>query len=235
MNQAWRGRAGLLLLMLSWGCEERRTSADPRPVPSTEGKPVAHGQAVPTDAGPAPVQSSETKAAGAPSPVALPDKRLALVTPGGDRVRHIDIHEGDSQRGPRRITLDKAVVVPASSARVRWTEGNHILLTWSAGSDDTSARLYTPEGKLLLEVSSAGWEVSPSARYLVTYPTLFAAPPRIEVYDLAHGRRLTERAASEGTFWVVDELRWTGQQLVASCRDSQDHVQEVRIELDAPP
>jgi hypothetical protein len=118
---------------------------------------------------------------------------------------------------------------------VRWTAGNHILLTWSAGSDAITGVLYGTDGKTLLEVSGAGMELSPSMRYLATYPTLFAAPPTIEVYDLSLGRQVAQRSASEGTFWVVDELGWKGTQLVARCRDLQEQVQEVRIDLDAPP
>jgi hypothetical protein len=72
-------------------------------------------------------------------------------------------------------------------------------------------------------------------RYLVAYPTLFAAPLLIEVYDLSTGHKLARETAKDDTFWVVDSLEWSSRQLVAPCRDTQEQHQDVRIQLDAPP
>jgi hypothetical protein len=246
MGNAKMSRTVLVLWVLVAGCEDRKLPEAPRTPPRIESsQPTApeppapqrsDAQEVSSDAGADPVPGpGPTEAAGIPGSILSPDKRFALVVPEGDRVRHIDVHDASSQRRLTRITLDKATVVRSTSARVRWTAGNHILLTWTAGSDAASGIVYGTDGKTLLEVTGPAMEVSPSMRYLATFPTLFAAPPIIEVYDLSAGRKVARRAASDGTFWVVDELGWKGQQLVASCRDQKEQLQEVRIDLDAPP
>jgi hypothetical protein len=248
MGHAWMWRTGLVLLALVWGCEERRPSVEsrtPSPVessqPTTSESPEpkrgdahedssdAGADSVP-DAGP-----TETEAAGIPGSVFSSDRRFAMVVPGGDRVRHIEVYDVASHRRLTRITIDKSIVVRSTRARVRWTVGNHILLTWSAGSDTATGIVYGTDGKTLLEVEGSGMVTSPSLRYLATYPTVFAEPPIIEVYDLSLARKVAERAASEGTFWVVENLAWKGQQFVALCRDLKEQTQEVRIELDALP
>jgi hypothetical protein len=239
-------RAGFVLLVLVGGCEDRKPPQEPRTPPRIESsQPTASEspapersdtQVVSSDAGADPVpDSSPTEAAGIPGSVLSQDRRFALVVPDGDRVRHIDVHDASNQRRLTRITLDKATVVRSTSARVRWTAGNNILLTWSAGSDVASGIVYGTDGKTLLQVTGSAMELSPSMRYLATFPTLFAAPPIIEVYDLSAGRKVARRAASDGTYWVVDDIGWKGQQLVASCRDQKEQIQEVRIDLDAQP
>jgi hypothetical protein len=246
MGHAWLWRTGLVLLVLMWGCEEKRPSTEPRtPPPIASSQPMSSESPAPpqgdahevsTDAGADSVPDwSPTEAAGIPGSVLSPDGRFALVVPGGDRVRYIDIYDVASRRRLTRITTDKSVVVRASSSHVRWTAGNHILLSWSAGTNVFSAIVHGTDGKMLLQVDGSGMELSPSRRYLASYPTLFADVPTIEVYDLSLGRKVAERSASEGTFWVVDEIEWKGQQLVALCRDLKEQVQEVRIDLDARP
>jgi hypothetical protein len=246
MGLACMWRTGLVSLVLMWGCEERKPPEEPRTPPRIESSqpmasespapPRGEVQEVPSDAGAETVpEPGPTEAAGIPGSVLSRDKRFALVVPEGDRVRHIDVYDASNQRRLTRITVDKARVVRTTSARVRWTEGNHILLTWTAGSDAASGIVYGTDGKTLLEVTGPAMELSPSMRYLATYPTLFAAPPIIEVYDLSAGRKVARRVASDGTYWVVDEIGWKGQQLVASCRDQKEQLQEVHIDLDARP
>ncbi len=239
-------RIALVVLVLVCGCEERGTPTAPRTPPRIESsQPVAaqgpgptrgDAQQVPPDAGAdsAP-DAGPTETSGPPGSILSQDRRLALVVPEGDQVRHIDVYDASNQRRLTRITVDKALVVRATSARVRWTAGNHILMTWSAGSDASSGIVYGTDGKVLLQVTGSAMELSPSMRYLATYPTLFAAPPVIEVYDLSAGARVARKVASEGTFWVVDDIGWKGQQLVASCRDQHEQLQEVRIDLGAQP
>ncbi|MFL5349700.1 MAG: hypothetical protein ACJ8AT_33300 [Hyalangium sp.] len=194
------------------------------------------GPEVASNAGAEPTSNSRPKeAAGIPGSVLSPDGHFALLVHSDDRVRNIEVYEAASKRRLTRITPDKSVVVSSTNARVEWTVGNRILLTWSAGSDATSAKLYSTEGKTLLEVLGSGMVQSPSNRYLATFPTVFAERPIIKVYDLSAGRKVAERAASEGTFWVVDDIGWKGQQLVALCRDLKERTEEVRIELDALP
>lgn len=248
MGHAWKWRTGLVLLAVLWGCEERTPPPAPRtPPPTDSGAPLTSESPTPTqdagpevssDAGAEPVADPRPReAAGLPGSVLSPDGHFAFVVGmlRGDRVRHIDVHEAASKRRLARITLDKSVVVPVTNARVRWTVGNHILLTWSAGSDATSATLYGTEGKTLLEVEGSGMVLSPSNRYLATYPTVFAETPVLRVYDLSTGRKVAERSASEGTFWVVDDIGWKDQQLVVLCRNLQERTEEVRIALDARP
>jgi hypothetical protein len=189
-----------------------------------------------SNAGPEPVPDSRPKeAAGLPGSVLSPDGHFAFVVRKDDRVRHIEVYKAAGKQRLTRRTLTPSVVVPSTNARVEWTVGNHILLTWSAGSDSTSAKLYSTEGKTLLEVLGSGMVRSPSNRYLATFPTVFAELPVIKVYDLSAGRKVAERTANEGTRWVVDEIGWKGQQLVALCRDLKERTEEVRIELDARP
>lgn len=246
MGHAWMWRTGLILLVLLWGCEERKPTTELRtpssgearqPMTSespTPGRVDTHEDSAETGVDPTPGWSP-IEAAGIPNSVLSPDGRFALVVSGGERVRHIDIYDAPKQRRVTRITLDDDVVVRTTNADVRWTAGNHILLRWSAGSDVANGVVYGTDGKILLDLSSPGMVLSPSRRYLATFPTLFAAEPLIEVYDLSVGRRVAERAAGEGTFWVVDDLEWKGRQLVAFCRALKDQKQEVRIALDAQP
>jgi hypothetical protein len=229
-------RTGLVVLVLMGGCEERKPPEAPRTPPRIESS--SPPREVTSDAGAAPVPEPDpgpTEAPGLPGSVLSPDKRFALLVPEGERLRHIDVHDASSSRRLTRITLDKSTVVSSTNARVRWTAGNHVLLTWTAGSDAASGIVYGTDGKTLLQVTGPAMELSPSMRYLATFPTLFAAPPVIEVYDLSTGQKVARRAASDGTFWVVDDLGWKGQQLVLSCRDQKEQTQEIRIDLDAPP
>lgn len=240
MRNACTWRIGLVGLMLLGGCEERspapaaeRRPPTPSVLPAPERSEV---QEAAPDAGADPVPDwSPVEAAGVPGSVLSQDRRFAFVVPAGDRVRHIDIHDAATQRRLTHIALDKATVVRSTNARVRWTAGNNLLLTWSAGSDVTSGIVYGTDGKVLLQLTGAGMELSPSRRYLATFPTLFAAPPVIELYDLSAGRKVDRRVASEGTFWVVDEIGWQKGQLVARCRTQKEQLEEVRMALDARP
>ena len=248
MGNACMWRIGLVVGMLAAaGCEARKPSqeeprtpariessqstASERPAPersdSGEVSPDVGGEPV-ADSGP-------VEAAGIPGSVLSRDRRFAFVVPEGDRIRHIEVYDAPNRKRLARITLDQSTVVRSTNARVLWTAGDNILLTWSAGSDATSGIVYGTDGKTLLQVTGPAMELSPSVRYLATFPTLFAAPPIIEVYELSAGRKVARRVASEGTYWVVDELGWKGQQLVARCRDQKEQIEEVRIELDAPP
>lgn len=238
--------AGLVLWALVCGCEDMKPAASRLEPPSVTGTPATPPASPPPKPIPARADafdgggdltpdSGPSGAMDASDPSLSRDRRFALRLSEGDRIRYVDIDEVATHKRLTRIPFDKRLVVRSTGARARWTAGDNILLTWSAGSDVSNALVYSKEGKVLLQASGPALEPSPAMRYLVTYPTLFAAPPLIDVYDLSTGHKVARETAKDNTFWVVDSLEWNAQQLVAHCRDTQGQVQEVRIQLDAPP
>jgi hypothetical protein len=230
--------AKLVLVVLLWGCEDWPFSERQEP-PRTVGEASMNaagerskpcGGAEPC-AGQGPARPQE-----APVGLALsPSQRFTLTWPTADQVPHIEVHDARQNKLVTRITVDAAVANRVSASRARWTVGDNILLTWGAGTNAASAVLYDTRGGRLLEVDASAITVSPSMQYLALYPALLADDPVIEVYDLATGRQVARKAASEDTAWTVQTVEWQGQQLIAKCRDVAGQMQEVRIPLDASP
>lgn len=237
--------SGLLCVFILWGCEERKPAEGPRPPQQQALSPVttpspplpreARAPDLPVDAGTEAPDAGTAESIGIPGAVLSQDRRFAFVVPPGDRVRTIDLYDASNRRKMARITVDKSIVVRSSSARVRWTAGNNLLLTWSAGTNVASGIVYGLDGKPLFEVSGSGMSLSPSMRYVVTFPTLFADAPIIEVYDFSSGRKVAQKEANADTSWVLDDFLWQERQLVVRVRDSAQNRQEFRIDLDAPP
>jgi hypothetical protein len=157
------------------------------------------------------------------------------VWPAAGSVPSIEVHDAQQHQLINRITVDEPAAVRVSASRVRWTAGNHVLLTWGSGSNSANGVLYATDGSRLLEVAASAIAVSPSARYLALYPTMLADDPVIEVYDLSTGREVARKAASEDTAWAVQAVEWRERQLVARYRDPTGRVDELRIDLDAQP
>jgi hypothetical protein len=215
--------AKLVLVVLLWGCEERTPSPPqepPRPTAKAS-KPTAgeppKPQEVPVDARLSPSQS------------------FTLTWPTAEKVPHIEVHDARQHQLVTRITVDEAVANRVSASRVRWTVGDNVLLTWGAGTNAASAILYDTRGGRLLEADASAMTVSPSMQYLALYPALLADDPVIEIYDLATGKQVARKAASEDTSWAVQAVEWQGQQLIVRCRDSAGQMQELRIPIDTSP
>ena len=164
-----------------------------------------------------------------------PDRHFALVwrEEGGTAV--LAVYDVQSLQQISRIVVNEAIVARVLAASVQWAFGNHILLTWSEGTNAESGYVYDLKGTELLNVSASAFTVSPSSRYLATYPTLLADAPVIEVYDLTSGRRVARKAASAEDGWVVQDIDWHGQQLQVRYRDTKGQVHEWSTSLDAQP
>lgn len=167
--------------------------------------------------------------------VLSPDQRFGLVWPVDARAAHMDVYDAQRHQRLTRIAADEAVAGRVWASNVRWTSGNNILLTWGSGSNAVSGVLYDTSGARLLEVDASALTVSPSGRYLATYPSLLAGDPAIEVYDLSTGRQVARNAPEGDIAREVQSIQWKGQRLEAHSRDSAGRTHQVLIELDSPP
>lgn len=147
----------------------------------------------------------------------------------------MDVYEVSTRRKHTRIAISQAAAARETSADVNWTVGDHILLTWSSGTNAANGVVYTTNGKTLLQLSVSGLATSPSMRYLVTFPTARADPSSITLYDLASGGQVAQKSAPADVSWTVKRIEWQGRQFVAHCLDTADTMHEVRIDLEAQP
>jgi hypothetical protein len=226
-------RTGFALVVLLWGCEDRKPPANSSEPPRAE-----ESRRLP----PADEVLADVEAVGGPAAPGeaikgklSPDGRFFLVWPALGGAPVIEIYDGQRSQLLHRIATDEAVAVRISASRARWTAGNHVLLTWGSGTNVANAVLYAADGSRLFDVAASATSISPSGRYLALFPTLLADEPVIEVYDLSTGSRVVRKAASEDTAWAVQVVEWQGRQLVARYRDSAGRVDVLRIELDAQP
>lgn len=212
VSRQWRvGRAGLGLVVLLCGCEER---TPPRPPAQTP-------------------QAVERLPSGTPSP----DGRFTGVLLPNESPPALELYEVKPRLRLARVAIAQAASVRPWSPSLQWTVEDHVLLRWSTASAESTGLLYDTQGTPLLEVSGTSFTVSPSARYLVTYPTQLTQKPVIRIYDLGTGKLAVQRESDEGAegTWIVETLDWQGPQLLAIYHDRAHTKRSLRIPLDAVP
>jgi hypothetical protein len=204
-------RTGLVLLALLCGCEERKP---PSPAAQTP-------------------REVEQVPAGSPSP----EGRFTLVLRPEESPPAFELYEVKPRLRLARVAVEQAAGVRPWNPSVQWTVEDHPLLRWSTGSASSTGLLYDTHGTLLLALSGTSFSISPSARYLVTYPTLLSQKPVVQVYDLATGKQAArgELGQGEESAWVIETLDWEGAQLLAIYRDPAHVKHALRLPLPATP
>lgn len=237
MERATTWRAGMALMVLLWVCGDRKALGEGQNPPAGNARPSAPASETLrwceapgrcSEEGPA-LADEGTQA------ILSPDRRFAFVWPAGGSPTRIDIYDALRRQRITRIVVDTAVAARSPSARVRWAAGDHVLLTWGAGTNAANGAVYNTNGVRLLDVAASAITVSPSVRFLATYPTLLADEPILVIYDLASGRQVARRVASENMAWAVEAIEWQAQELVARYRDSAGRMHDLHIALNASP
>jgi len=97
---------------------------------------------------------------------------------------------------------------PSRGGEMHFTPGGNIVHDWGCGTNCAVFALYDVLGKKLLTVGSSGIDISPTRRFALTAPSLFAADEPVVVYDLDAGRKVYTGGLPRGDSLVLDKVRW---------------------------
>jgi hypothetical protein len=134
-----------------------------------------------------------------------------------------------------RSASKTAEFAPGFGGDLHFTPGDNLVHSWGCGTNCANFAVYDPRGRRLLADVSSGVDISPSRRFVVTYPSLFASTEPVVLYDADSARVVFESARSlEGSF-LVDELRWDEprQTVEVRCTDALGESRRLRIEPDS--
>ncbi|MFT3765084.1 MAG: hypothetical protein QM820_06155 [Minicystis sp.] len=97
-----------------------------------------------------------------------------------------------------------ATFKPGAGGTMFFTPDNTIFHWWGCGTNCAVFALYDVNGHKVIDGGTSQVEISPTRRFLLTGPSLFAASESVALYDLgARGRKLFEtRAALSSTFTI---------------------------------
>lgn len=126
------------------------------------------------------------------------------------RVSVYDLH-----RGATRI----ARFEPEAGGFFCWNSQNHIVHLFGCGSGCLGCKVYGREGRVLFKLGGYPMNVSPSGRYLITYPVAWVGSQEIAIYDLyetsdGSGRIATTPIWNVGSVGEVDKIDWREEQSV---------------------
>ena len=102
-----------------------------------------------------------------------------------------------------------AQFAPGFGGEMHFTPRGHIAHFWGCGTNCAEFMLYDVTGKKLLGAWSSGIELSPSRRFAVSGPSLFASDEAVVVYDLDAARRfVVEPPARHSDSFILEAVRW---------------------------
>lgn len=107
-----------------------------------------------------------------------------------------------------RSTRRTARFAPGFGGEMHFTPKGNIVHTWGCGTNCAVFALYDVHGKKLRVVVSSRIDVSPSRRFVMTGPSLYAANEPVVIYDLDTGRKVYTKGQPAHDPFVVDGVRW---------------------------
>lgn len=141
-------------------------------------------------------------------------------------------------RGPRQLSIydlntraRSGHCVPGAAGDLRWTEQGTIFHRWGAGTNAQCFAIYDVRGQTLFEGQASGLELSPTGRFLATFPTTTGADEPLAVYDVVTGKTLFSSAGKYDLREVIGNV-WAGpRQLRVSYRDRAGAEKSFTVEL----
>lgn len=133
-----------------------------------------------------------------------------------------------------RLRRRTARFVPGFGGEMHFTPNGHIVHHWGCGTNCANIALYDVHGRVLLSVGASGVDLSPTRRFAVIGPSLYAADEPIIVYDLDDGRKIFTKVQSSDDPFVVNKVRWNDRKGVVSIELAHLHpntVQHVNVRL----
>ncbi|APR84738.1 Hypothetical protein A7982_10087 [Minicystis rosea] len=101
-----------------------------------------------------------------------------------------------------------ASFTPGFGGDMYFTPGASILHWWGCGSDCAEFVLYDTHGKKRLSGGTSIVSLSPTSRFMITGPSLFAGGESIVLYDLDAARILYETPAALQSRFRLEEVVW---------------------------
>ncbi len=86
---------------------------------------------------------------------------------------------------------------PGFGGMMLWTSGNTLYHWWGAGTDCRCYALYDPLGRRILTGTTNYVEVSPSRRFLATFPTVGVSTESIRIFDFCTLETVCERRPAD--------------------------------------
>lgn len=130
------------------------------------------------------------------------DGRLAFVWYREGRLPlQVAIYDLRSMRRTARFS-------PGFGGELHFTPGGNIVHRWGCGTNCAELAVYDVHGKAILNAGGSGVEISPTRRFAVNGPSLFAADEAVVIYDLEKGRVIFTRRPRPGDNVLLDKVRW---------------------------
>ena len=159
-----------------------------------------------------------------------PDSRYLFVWHMDFSPRKVSVYDLDSGKPVSRFQ-------PGHGGELCWNSKNQIIHFFGCGSGCLGCGTYSQEGRPLFEVYSGGMDLSPSGRYLATFPVSFMPPREISIYDLYDSRNDSGFTTVAPILRVeavgaVDRIDWLQEQKVTIVYvDSDQTRREVTLNL----
>ena len=113
----------------------------------------------------------------------------------------------------------------------QWTAGDHLLLTWSAGSFVAAGTLYDVHGRHVLDLEAPAIDVSPDGRYMLAYQAKGAPvvdDGMLDAYDLATARAIS---LPHMDVRAVLDLHWTADAVTLDYESTLGGSRSTRLAL----
>ena len=161
---------------------------------------------------------------------ASPDERYLLIWHMDFSPRKVSVYDLEGGRPIGRFQ-------PGHGGDLCWNSRNQIVHFFGCGSGCLGFSIYHREGRLLFQLYGGGMDLSPSGRYLTTFPVSFVPPRQISIYDLYDLRNdsgFTTAAPISRVEGVgaVDKIDWLQEQKIRiDYVDSDQSKREVTLNL----
>ena len=119
--------------------------------------------------------------------------------------------------------------VPGHGGMLQWTPANAILHKWT-GATASEYAIYDLQGKILLEGSASGVNISPGGRFLATYPASPNANEPLVILNLAT-LQTVYNSKGKADISFVDELEWKKDGLLVKYSDKADQDKDMIVPL----
>ncbi len=143
-----------------------------------------------------------------PAPVGVrasevsPDGRRAFVWYNEDRrPLKLAIYDLAARRRTARFA-------PGFGGDIHFTPGGNLVHDWGCGTNCANFRVYDPAGRTVLEAVSSWVEISPTHRFVLTAPSLYASTEPMVIYDPDTGRKVFALDPPRGGSFILDRVRW---------------------------
>lgn len=124
---------------------------------------------------------------------------------------------------------------PGFGGEMHFTPGGNLVHRWGCGTNCAQLAVYDVHGKTLLSTGGSGVEVSPTQRFAVTGPSLFAAEEPAVIYDLDAGRSVYKRDRPRGDSFLLNDVRWDDKRCVISLELAHLHDSKAQHVVVRPP